>query len=420
MKIGTYALTDVGAQRKHNEDFMLTDGTLGLHIVCDGMGGHNAGDVASRMAATAIQRVVSTNRPLLEEVASGAAPYERAAMLLRTAIETACQEVYDEGTRDRAKQGMGCTCTAVLLVGGKAIMGHVGDSRLYLCRGGAVTQLSEDHTFVNEAVRQGVFTPEEAAHYPYKNVITRAIGKERTVRVDTLIFDVVLGDTLLLCSDGLHGYLQDPAELARLLSSTAPESLPQHLIALANQRGGADNITAIVLRAKDAGDAREAQRRAADVATNLATLQRIELMSHLTMAEVVRFAQVFQEVEYAPGAIIIREGEISDALFVLVAGTAEVLKGNDRVAVLPAGAHVGEMALLNSHPRSATVRALEACRMLVVDRARLYSFLQGDPMLAAKFFWKLAETLSRRLEEAMRREQEARAQQQPVKAYSGR
>jgi len=426
MNILSYAKTDSGKQRNYNEDFMLADPALGLFIVCDGMGGHAAGDVASRTAATTTHRVVGEmTRGQIGPGATQALTPERMVQILRTAIETACQTVYDEGVADIAKRGMGSTCTAVFVHGGKAVMGHVGDSRLYMARGGAATQLSEDHSFIAEAVKQGIFTAEEASEFAYRNVITRAIGKDRTVIVDTLTFDVVAGDTLLLCSDGLHQYTKDMAELGRLLSVEDAENLPARLVALANERGGSDNVTTLIVRGEvDASDAAGSQR-ATDVRANLDTLKRVELMHDLGMAEIVRLNQIFQEVHYPAGTLMVQEGDVSDGLFVIVQGTAEVLRSERRVAVLPAGAHFGEMSLLSSKPRSASVRALENARVLFVDRARLYGFLQQDGMLAAKIFWKLAKTLAARLDQANEKQDElsqalATASAQKVSGYYSR
>ncbi|HVY62816.1 MAG TPA: protein phosphatase 2C domain-containing protein, partial [Planctomycetota bacterium] len=323
MEIAGYGLTDVGSKRTHNEDFMAYDDGLGLYVVCDGMGGAEAGEIAAERAVTTVHQVV---RDGIASIADGAGGVNTDAMvaLLRTAIETACAAVWDEAQTDIAKKGMGCTCISVLVAGGKAVMGHVGDSRLYLCRAGAVTQLSEDHTFINEAVKQGVFTPEEAAECGYKNVITRAIGKERNVIVDTLVFDLVLGDTLLLCSDGLHGYTKDNAELAQLLSVPSAEAIPLRLVQIANERGGQDNITALIVRPKAANEA-EAQR-SGDVIRGIEALKNIDLMKQLTMAEIVRFKQIFYEAYFAAGEVIVREGEVNDNLFVIVLGSAEVLR----------------------------------------------------------------------------------------------
>lgn len=406
MEIASCALTDVGKMREHNEDVCLADPALGLFLVCDGMGGANAGEVASQLAATTIREVVATHREVVGSVARGETPPERLGAILREALETACRTVHDEAARDAARKGMGCTCTAFLVAGGKAALGHAGDSRLYLARGGAVTQLSQDHTWIAEAVRQGVFTPEEAEFSPYKNVITRSIGKERSVMVETLVFDLVLGDTVLVCSDGLHGFVKDPAELAQLLAGDAVDQIARHLIALANERGGTDNISAVVVRSLEtAATGADLHARRSAVMANLGTLGQIELMQGMTMAEIVRLNQIFHEVEYPAGTIIIHEGEVSDALFVLVAGSAEVIRGSARIAVLRAGAHFGDMSLLSSRPRSATVRCLETSRLLAIDRARLYGFLQQDALIAAKVFWKLAETLSRRLDEVLAHQQ---------------
>ncbi len=409
MEIASCALTDVGKMREHNEDFALADPALGLFVVCDGMGGANAGEVASQLAATTIRTVVASNRDEIRSVLDGEMPPERLGALLREALETACRTVYDEAARDVSRKGMGCTCTALLVAGQKAAFGHAGDSRLYLSRGGAVTQLSQDHTWIAEAVRQGVFTPEEAELSPYKNVITRSIGKERSVLVETLVFDLVLGDTVLLCSDGLHGFVKDPPELASVLANPAVEGAARHLIQLANERGGTDNISAVIVRASEtAATGADARARRTAVMANLGTLGQIELMQGMTMAEIVRLNQVFHEAEYPAGAEIIHEGEVSDALFVLVQGSAEVVRGAARIAILRAGAHFGDMSLLSSRPRSATVRTLEPSRLLMVDRAGLYGFLQQDALIAAKVFWKLAETLSRRLDELLASSSSAR------------
>ncbi len=419
MEINGYAASDVGAQRDHNEDFTLADPDVGLYVVCDGVGGHNAGEVASQLAATSVHRHIAGHCDSIERVKSGVHPPDRLGALLRVAIEKACQDVNESAKADGTHHGMACTCTALLIAGGKAVMGHVGDSRLYLCRGGALTQLSEDHTFVAEAIKAGVFSAEEAAACGNRNVITRAVGKERTVLVDTLVFDVVAGDTLLLCSDGLHQYTTDAAELAGLLCERDAAVLPARLISVANHRGGSDNISAIVVRASaPEADAAEA-RRSDGVLRGLEALRRIDLMRNLSMAELVKFKQIFQDVEFAPGAAIVREGEVNDNLYVIVQGAAEVVRGEHQIAVLPPGAHFGEMSLLNSRPRSATVRAIEPCRMLTATRAGLWGLLQHEGTIAVKFFWELASTLSKRLDEALAAQAELKEQVAGTASTSG-
>lgn len=413
MEITSSGRTDVGRQRDHNEDFLLADPALGLYVVCDGMGGHEAGEVAAELAATTVRWSVAQTLPALAHRDGGRPPAsDRVAVVLRTAIETACSRVHEMGQADVARRGMGCTCTALLVAGEIAVMGHVGDSRLYLCRGGSVMQLSEDHTFIAEAVRQGFLTAEEARLSEHRNVITRAIGKEWTVLVDTLVIDLVPGDTFLLCSDGLHQYLHDPGELAAALGAETIEAIPPHLVALANARGGSDNISALVVRAQapaGSGTAADEGGAGSDSLRGFEALRNLELLRDLSTAEIVRFKQLCEEVAFPPGAIVVREGEVNSTLYVIAVGSAEVIRGGQRVALLPAGAHFGEMSLLNSRPRSATVRALEPCRMLAIDRDRLYGFLRQEGMLAAKFFWKLAATLSERLDDLLAHQAEVAA-----------
>ena len=240
MEILAHGHTDVGRARKLNEDHYLVDAELGLYLVCDGMGGHAAGDVASRMAAETVRAYLHERRGVLEAVARGERPADEIASLLRHGIQSASAKIHALGEEDASRKGMGTTCTALVVRGGKGVMGHVGDSRLYMARGGQVYQLSEDHTFVQEAIRRGMLTPEQAAESPHKNVVTRAVGPSPSVLVDTLVFDVLPNDTLLLCSDGLHGYVHDPAELVAALRPDDLTRIGQWMIDTANDRGGAD------------------------------------------------------------------------------------------------------------------------------------------------------------------------------------
>ena len=287
----------------------------------------------------------------------------------------------------------------VLVVGGKGIMAHVGDSRLYLLRKGTLHQLSDDHSYVAEMVRKGIMTPEAAEKSPYGNVITRAIGIQSTVQVDTLVFDILPQDTYLICSDGLSGYVENPSELGEMLGAKDLGTLGQTLIDLANERGGKDNITAVLLRAvpENADDG----SRAGEVNLRLDTLRFISLFKHLTMKELVTVMNAFQVHEYKKGETVIFEGESSDGLYVVMEGHLEVSRGGQVVAKIGKGDHFGEMALLNQRPRSATVKTTEASRLLVMGRDAFNDCLKRDSTLGVKFLWTFAQTLSLRLEEEL-------------------
>lgn len=400
MQIQSHGASDVGRVRKLNEDHFLVDPDLGLYVVCDGMGGHRAGDIASRMAADTVHAHLKASFQTLSSIAQGNTSPDEAAVLLRQAIEMASARVHELGVQDKTKKGMGTTCVALLLLGGKGIMGHVGDSRLYLSRAGQVYQLSEDHTFVQEAIRRGMLTPEQAKNNPHQNLVTRAVGPNPSVLVDTLVFDVLVGDTVLLCSDGLHNYVDDAGELAQALAQEKLDGITHQLIGTANERGGADNITTVVVRAhpQTANDTVQTERTSR-VTAELNALGHIVLFSELDMKELVKVANAFGHRDYAKDEIVVHEGDVAETLFVIVSGAASVTRGGQDIALLRSGDHFGEMALLSRRPRSATVRTLQPCTMLALERDRFYGLMQHDAVIGAKFLWRLAQTLSLRLDD---------------------
>jgi serine/threonine protein phosphatase PrpC len=238
--------TDVGRRRPHNEDSYLRDDELGLYIVADGVGGNAKGEVASAESVDLVHSWVRRWRATLE--AHTASPTEDntniVRRLLESAVQSACYMVFGMGQLDPRQKGMSSTLSSLLVSGDIGFIAQVGDSRVYLARKGRVVQLTEDHTLVNFRLKLGLITPEEAASAPGKNVITRAVGHQDYVEVDTLDIKAELGDRFLLCSDGLHGYLQD-GELEHLLEG-GREEVASTLVDLANDRGGRDNITVLV------------------------------------------------------------------------------------------------------------------------------------------------------------------------------
>jgi PPM family protein phosphatase len=221
------ALTDIGLHRKTNEDTFVV--TPPLFAVCDGMGGAQAGEVASGLAAETLAAAVADGRPLL------------------AAAEQANAAVFQRANDDIDHSGMGTTLTAVVLVGDTGHFVHIGDSRAYLLRDGALEQLSDDHSLVGEMVRDGRLSEEEAASHPHRSILSRALGTEPLARIDEFEVDLRAGDVLLLCSDGLSGAV--PAEaISKALGRADPDDAAAKLIAEARKHGGPDNITAVVLR----------------------------------------------------------------------------------------------------------------------------------------------------------------------------
>jgi len=231
--------THVGKVRTTNEDSMIVDPQRGLYVVLDGMGGANAGDIASQTARDAIREFVTQRRLTMEPKA-----------LLEASIQYGSAAVFNAAQEVRERHGMGTTVVACLIVDAKrAIVAHVGDSRAYLLRHGRLQSLTRDHTIVEELVERGVLPPEEAERHPYKNVLSRNLGAKPETRVDVFELEVKPGDRLLLCSDGLYGYASAEAMQYLLGSGDPPESVARDLIDLALRGGGGDNITTIVLEA---------------------------------------------------------------------------------------------------------------------------------------------------------------------------
>lgn len=241
------ARTDLGRIRENNEDkfeFFEPEELELLAIkgsffaVADGMGGHASGQIASELA---LKTVVKTYY---------ADPNEDAGESLRAAIFAANAYIFDAAQAIPDRNGMGTTCTAIVLRDRDVVIGHVGDSRAYLVRGGEIRQLSSDHSWVAEQVRLGALTEEEAERSPFRNVITRSLGAATEVEVDIYHERIEKEDLFLLCSDGLSGYVCSE-EMREILTSWSPAMAALKLTELANENGGGDNITAVVVEVRD-------------------------------------------------------------------------------------------------------------------------------------------------------------------------
>ncbi len=249
MRIGA-GLTDVGQVRSLNEDAYFFDDEQGLYIVADGMGGHAAGEIASEQAVDTVRGMVRRGEGALTALTTSKGRPDpdvihTAQRILESAVQAATYMVFGIAQHEPDQQGMGTTLSVLAMCGTYAVTAQVGDSRIYLVRSREASLLTEDHTLVAWQLREGIITPDEAAVSPHRNVITRAVGSREYVQVDTKFIEVRPGDVFLLCSDGLHGYIEED-EIAPIVSS-GPEAAVSEFIELANSRGGRDNITAVVV-----------------------------------------------------------------------------------------------------------------------------------------------------------------------------
>ena len=233
-----FSATDIGQKRQMNQDFIYTSaepvGNLpNLFVVADGMGGHNAGDFASRYSVSVLVETIKKDKNF------------NPVKIIRNGIEEANREILAQSRQNETMAGMGTTMVAATVVGGYAYVANVGDSRLYVA-GETLKQITQDHSLVAEMVRLGELSPEEARNHPDKNIITRAVGTADAVKID--FFDIKLepGDQILMCSDGLSNMVSD-RDIQEILQTAQGEDRAQELVDQANANGGKDNIAVIVI-----------------------------------------------------------------------------------------------------------------------------------------------------------------------------
>ncbi|HYS21222.1 MAG TPA: Stp1/IreP family PP2C-type Ser/Thr phosphatase [Gemmatimonadales bacterium] len=239
MHITCAGRTDVGIIRSGNEDSYLMVPDRGIFVVADGMGGHAAGEVASEMAVRFVARDLGSLKGLSDDLVA-----ER----MRVSIRAANNAIFQRTLTEHDKRGMGTTVTALVLYDTRFLVGQVGDSRCYLLREGRLTQITKDHSYVQEQVDAGYLTPEQARAHPYSNVITRCVGANSDVMPDVYVGAVRPKDVFLLASDGLTGMLEDHQLAEVLHADRMPQDQVDDLVSEANRHGGLDNITAIIVR----------------------------------------------------------------------------------------------------------------------------------------------------------------------------
>jgi serine/threonine protein phosphatase PrpC len=251
-KTSCWARTDLGLKRELNEDSYLADSNISLFIVADGMGGHAGGNIASKMSVDIIRQRVREARKAGVLFSKDAIDNESPAVLkmLEESIKEASARIFEKSDRQPELAGMGTTVTLMLTHGKRAYVAHVGDSRLYRLRNGKFEQMTEDHSLVNEQVKAGFITSEEAQHSRFRNIITRSVGFESEVNADTMSLVMNPADIFLICSDGLTGMIEDD-EIHKTIRKTRLSQAPSRLVDLANRAGGEDNVTVVVLKYGD-------------------------------------------------------------------------------------------------------------------------------------------------------------------------
>lgn len=244
MKVGAY--TDIGKVRQVNEDSFYIPQDISkdipLFIVADGMGGHNAGEIASSLAINTVASYIS------EKFQECVKDRQNILRLLTEGILRANHVIYEKSLNDSSLEGMGTTLVAVLVYNNRLFIGHVGDSRIYVARRNKIYQLTRDHSYVEQLVKSGTITREQAANHPQKNIITRALGTDLVVEIDVSVRRTYAEDNLVLCTDGLTNLVSNEHIMQKISEQISCQQIAEDLVQTANEAGGTDNITVIVIK----------------------------------------------------------------------------------------------------------------------------------------------------------------------------
>ena len=396
MTTTAYAETNVGRVRSNNEDTVWMDVDRSIYVVADGMGGHAAGAVASQTAVQTITHELSALEDIDHAQDGETSIRERIKQTIESAIRRAGAAVYEKGRANPELRGMGTTVSMLLLTEKRGYIAHVGDSRIYLLREGDVIQMTEDHSLLNELKKQGRSLPTGAKLKKYTNAITRAVGVYPDVNVDVLDFEITGDDTFLLCTDGLSEYLTDPSEIREVIEADGLPKAAGNFVALANERGGRDNISAIVVAIKDES-VQEPISESSDLTARLKTLQKMPLFQHLTYVELMEVLNLCITKSFSQGEKIFESNQPGNELYIVRQGAVVIQKDGVVLSRVGEGGHFGEMAIMDKGLRSADAYARTDCRLLEVPRKALFSLMRKDNDLAVKLLWCFVQILNRRL-----------------------
>ena len=391
--IKAFGATDPGMKRSANHDAFSINETLKLYICCDGVSGHNGASEASSTCIESIQKFLTGKAADLKKLQDTSKPENRRQIseLLEKSAIFASESIYKRAIKQKELAGMATTLDALLIVNDYAFLAHVGDGRIYLLRDGQAHQVTVDHNYATELVLKENKSTEEAQNHMYANVLTRAVGTQAAINVDILEVELSSDDIFLLCSDGLHHYYNNQ-ELYKAMIGTEPTQATHSMIESAKKKGGHDNLTGVVIHVT-----KPEEKLAGDVREKILTIQKMDLFQFMDYPELIRILGAARLLTYAKGETIIKEGEEGDTMFVVVNGKISVMKGGQKISIGERGKSIGEMSLIESVPRSATVEALEDVTVLVFSRKELFAMFRTEVQIAVKFFWSLARDMTQRL-----------------------
>jgi serine/threonine protein phosphatase PrpC len=392
LSLRCFGETDVGRVRQNNEDNFLMLPERCVFAVADGMGGAKAGEVASQMAVESLsdQSRSGEGPSALYDPADPEGSSNRLLDWVTNAIRKSHKSIWKRSQKEASTRGMGCTLDLLVLSADRAFVGHIGDSRIYLIRRSRAYRVTQDHTLAQAQFAAGVLTEAELKTARTRNILLKAMGVQTEVEPDIFSFDIAAGDRFLLCSDGLYEYIAD-GEIAPLFDELPLDKIPRRLIEMACERGGHDNITAVVVEIGGAPQASEAE-----AALLVEALAALPVAEHLSARELGLISRIGALQKYSAGDLILVEGEDTERLCLVIEG--EVCEGDpSKERLAREGDTLGVGALVSERPAPVSLRALRDATVFLVERGAFQSFLGREPDVAQKLLWSFLSQQGDRL-----------------------
>jgi serine/threonine protein phosphatase PrpC len=392
------AATHPGLKRAHNADALWVDDERGLYAVADGSseaGGVHAARILLFILhkhAEALAKAARGARAAADPAAARRAVFDQ----LTEVLQAANADIFGFGKDHPEMPGTTTTATVLLIDGRGVYLAHLGDARAYILRGGNLRQFSQDHTMAAELVRMGRLKPEEVPGFRYRSVVAKVLGERAPCRPDLAYIDLLPGDKLLLCTDGLSDRVDDKALNAAMMS--AESATAEALIDLALKAGGGDNVTAVTMGIESAaGTPVKAVETASPTSDSLDLLGKLTFCKHLGRDELLKVHRYLHEVQLSAGQVVFRQGEAGQDLFLLLSGECAVEVDGQALSRVGPGGHFGEIALVSGQPRSATVVARVPTVLMRLTRDDFYDLSQRDQAVAVKMLWNFSQQLATRV-----------------------
>ena len=374
METSATARTETGHVRERNEDSFLVDGERGVYAIADGMGGRMGGDVASQILIETIRENAADLAEASSREQLEAQRREEVLQLLTSTLLEANREIYNAGQGE-----MGTTGDLLVLADRNALIAHVGDSRIYLLRAGEIQRLTADHTYAEEFLGERSDAPERDETFgeeTFDHVLTRCLGVEPHVRIDTLCIDVRPGDRFLLCTDGVTNQVREQ-ELLEMNAGAELSAFVDGIVEQVRDFGGVDNTTAVgvELDAETTGEFDEVDSLV--TTRKIEILRGVEIFEELDDRTILKVLRYVYQQRFDAGEKLIGHGETDASLYIVVSGQAAVRRDGRELARVGAGDHIGEMALVDANPRSADVVATEPTVTLSISREDFFEMIDG-------------------------------------------